>query len=75
MAGRPDLLAALTDGYGRPFAAAELEYLTVLEALDAVSGIQYGAATDDPELLERGLQTLTRLDATAKAAAQQESTT
>ncbi|MFF4344929.1 phosphotransferase [Kitasatospora sp. NPDC001540] len=60
-AHRPDLLEALADGYGRPFTAAELEYLAVLEALDAVSGVQYGAACGDPELLERGLRTLTRL--------------
>ncbi|MFB7947994.1 phosphotransferase [Kitasatospora phosalacinea] len=74
-AGRPDLLEALTDGYGRTFTTAELEYLTVLEALDAVSGIQYGAAAGDPELLERGLRTLTRLRATAEAAARREGTT
>nr|BEK71473.1 hypothetical protein KPHV_87000 [Kitasatospora purpeofusca] len=74
-AGRPDLLEALTDGYGRPFTATELEYLTVLEALDAVSGIQYGAAAGDPELLERGLRTLARLRATAEAAARREDTT
>ncbi|MFJ1756461.1 NUDIX domain-containing protein [Kitasatospora sp. NPDC088134] len=68
-AHRPDLLAALADGYGRPFTAAELEYLTVLEALDAVSGIQYGAASGDLELLERGLRTLARLRTAAGAPA------
>ncbi|GAA2109196.1 hypothetical protein GCM10009759_49620 [Kitasatospora saccharophila] len=33
----------------------------MLAALDAVSGIQYGAAAGDPELLERGLRTPARL--------------
>ncbi len=47
----------------------------MLEALDAVSGIQYGAAAGDPELLERGLRTLARLRATPKAAARREDAT
>ncbi|MEV7108991.1 phosphotransferase [Streptomyces atroolivaceus] len=61
--GRPDLLAAVTDGYGRPFTPDEEAQLTVLSVLDAVSGISYGAAHDDPELVERGRRTLARLRA------------
>ncbi|MEU7028911.1 phosphotransferase [Streptomyces sp. NPDC046275] len=61
--GRPDLLQALLDGYGRPFTPEEEDQLTVLSVLDAVSGISYGAAHGDPELVERGLRTLARLRA------------
>ncbi|MFI2780155.1 phosphotransferase [Streptomyces sp. ALB3] len=61
--GRPDLLAAVTDGYGRPFTPHEKAHLTVLSVLDAVSGISYGAAHDDPELGERARRTLARLRA------------
>lgn len=35
--------------------------LTLLAAMDAVSGIAYGTAHGDPELVERGLRTLVRL--------------
>ncbi|MDX3402440.1 hypothetical protein B0E38_01425 [Streptomyces sp. 111WW2] len=63
-AGRPDLYEAVMDGYGRPFTPAEEEHLAVLAALDALSGIQYGAAHGDPELVERGTRTLARLRAT-----------
>ncbi|GHE39274.1 hypothetical protein GCM10018771_19690 [Streptomyces cellulosae] len=59
--GRPDLLQAVMDGYGRPFTPEEETQLTVLSVLDSVSGISYGAAHGDPELVERGLRTLTRL--------------
>ncbi|MGW2658534.1 phosphotransferase [Streptomyces sp. NPDC001478] len=59
--GRPDLLDAVTEGYGRVFTPDEAAHLTVLSALDAVSGISYGAAHDDPELIERGRRTLARL--------------
>ncbi|MYQ79855.1 MULTISPECIES: phosphotransferase [unclassified Streptomyces] len=59
--GRPDLLAAVMDGYGRPFTPEEKAQLTALSVLDAVSGIAYGTAHDDPELVERGLRTLARL--------------
>ncbi|WP_236242396.1 phosphotransferase [Streptomyces sp. CC228A] len=64
-AGRPDLYEAVMDGYGRPFTPAEGEHLAVLDALDALSGIQYGAAHGDPELVERGHRTLARLRATS----------
>lgn len=59
--GRPDLLQAVMDGYGRPFTPEEENQLTVLSVLDAVSGISYGTAHGDPELVERGLRTLARL--------------
>ncbi|MEU2769339.1 MULTISPECIES: phosphotransferase [Streptomyces] len=59
--GRPDLLQAVMDGYGRPFTPEEETQLTVLSVLDSVSGISYGAAHGDPELVERGLRTLARL--------------
>ncbi|OKJ68760.1 NUDIX hydrolase [Streptomyces sp. CB02460] len=61
--GRPDLLAAVMNGYGRAFTREEEIQLAVLEALDAVSGISYGAAHGDPELVERGRRTLARLRA------------
>ncbi|MET9403893.1 phosphotransferase [Kitasatospora sp. NPDC002965] len=63
-ADRPDLAEALFDGYGRDLTDTEQEYLAVHCVLDAVSGIQYGAANHDPELVERGLRTLARLRAT-----------
>ncbi|MGY1440092.1 phosphotransferase [Streptomyces reniochalinae] len=62
-AGRPDLYDAFLTGYGRTLTLVEEERLTVDSALDALSGIQYGAAHGDPELLERGLRTLARLRA------------
>ncbi|WP_411098922.1 phosphotransferase [Streptomyces sp. x-45] len=62
--GRPDLLQAVMDGYGRPFTREEEDQLTVLSVLDAVSGIAYGAAHRDPELVERGHRTLARLRST-----------
>ncbi|GHA71625.1 MULTISPECIES: phosphotransferase family protein [Streptomyces] len=61
--GRPDLLAAVMNGYGRAFTPGEETRLTVLSVLDSVSGISYGAAHGDPELVERGLRTLARLRA------------
>ncbi|CAL9586240.1 hypothetical protein SUDANB106_05147 [Streptomyces sp. enrichment culture] len=59
--GRSDLLTAVMDGYGRPFTPEEEDQLTVLSVLDAVSGISYGTAHGDPELVERGHRTLARL--------------
>ncbi|WP_217556762.1 phosphotransferase [Streptomyces sp. GbtcB6] len=57
----PELKAALFDGYGRTLSQDEVQALKGLSALDAVSGIQYGAAHGDPELVERGQRTLHRL--------------
>jgi diadenosine tetraphosphate (Ap4A) HIT family hydrolase/ADP-ribose pyrophosphatase YjhB (NUDIX family) len=62
-AGRPDLYEAAMAGYGRPLTPAEEEHLVVDSVLDAVSGIQYGTAHSDPELIERGRRTLARLRA------------
>ncbi|GAB2735316.1 phosphotransferase [Kitasatospora kifunensis] len=62
--GRPDLYEAVMAGYGRQLSVAEEEHLTVHQVLDAVSGIQYGAANGDPELVERGRRTLAKLRAT-----------
>jgi hypothetical protein len=64
-AGRPDLYEALLAGYGRPLTDVEEERLFVDAALDALSGIQFGAAHGDPGLVERGKRTLKRLRAAA----------
>ncbi|MFG2976778.1 NUDIX domain-containing protein [Streptomyces sp. NPDC048331] len=61
--GRPDLRAAFLDGYGRPLTSVEELRLDCEAALDAVSGIAYGVAHDDPEVAERGHRTLYRLHA------------
>ncbi|MFF7215077.1 phosphotransferase family protein [Streptomyces sp. NPDC008238] len=62
-AGRPDLHEAFLTGYGRRPTPLEEERLAVDSALDAVSGVAYGAAEGDPEVLARGLRTLARLRA------------
>ncbi|OEJ35127.1 NUDIX domain-containing protein [Streptomyces subrutilus] len=59
--GRPDLRAAFLDGYGRPLTPTEELRLDCETAFDAVSGIAYGTAHDDPEVAERGRRTLLRL--------------
>ncbi|MFA7764797.1 phosphotransferase [Streptomyces sp. NRRL S-448] len=61
--GRPDLFEALIEGYGRPLTPAEEQYMEVLTVLDSASGIAYGAANHDPELIERGRRALARLRA------------
>ncbi|UFQ19894.1 MULTISPECIES: phosphotransferase [Streptomyces] len=61
--GRPDLRQAVRDGYGRSFTPEEAAQLTILCVLDAVSGLSYGAAHGDPELVERSRRTLARLRA------------
>ncbi|WP_250305071.1 phosphotransferase [Streptomyces sp. A 4/2] len=67
-AGRPDLFEAFLAGYGRSLTAAEEARLVIDAALDSVSGISYGAAHGDPELVERGRRTLARLRAEHHAA-------
>lgn len=62
-AGRPELYAVFMDGYGRALTAVEEARLVIDQALDSVSGIAYGGALGDPELLERGRRTLSRLRA------------
>ncbi|MFF1907242.1 phosphotransferase [Kitasatospora sp. NPDC058218] len=64
---RPDLHEAVMAGYGRHLSQAEEQHLAVHAVLDAVSGIQYGAANHDPELVERGRRTLARLRTTHRA--------
>ncbi|MEU9212772.1 aminoglycoside phosphotransferase family protein [Streptomyces sp. NPDC048415] len=59
--GRPDLFEAFLAGYGRSLTAAEEARLVIDAALDSVSGIAYGAAHGDSELVERGHRTLARL--------------
>ncbi|MFE9424244.1 phosphotransferase [Kitasatospora sp. NPDC006697] len=66
-AGRPDLYEAVMAGYGRQLSEAEEENLAVHQVLDAVSGIQYGIAHGDPELVERGRRTLAQLRATSSS--------
>lgn len=60
-AGRPDLYEAFLAGYGRTLTGPEEARLAVEAALDAMSGIQFGIAHGDPELVERGRRTLARL--------------
>ncbi|MCQ9182420.1 phosphotransferase [Streptomyces sp. IBSBF 2953] len=67
-AGRDDLFEAFLAGYGRSLTAAEEARLVIDAALDSVSGIAYGAAHGDPELVERGRRTLARLRAEHRAA-------
>ncbi|MFD8882160.1 phosphotransferase [Streptomyces erythrochromogenes] len=67
-AGRDDLFEAFLAGYGRTLTAAEQARLVIDAALDSVSGIAYGAAHGDPELVERGRRTLARLRAEHRAA-------
>ncbi|WP_328665083.1 phosphotransferase [Streptomyces sp. NBC_00328] len=61
--GRPDLFEAFLAGYGRFLTDAEEARLVIDMALDAVSGIAFGTAHGDPELVERGRRTLARLRA------------
>lgn len=58
--GRDDLACAFFDGYGRPLTVLEQAHLVTAAVLDAVSGIGYGHAAGDPELVERGRRTLFR---------------
>ncbi|MFF5714378.1 phosphotransferase [Streptomyces sp. NPDC012756] len=58
--GREDLRRAFFDGYGRLFTALEQAHLATEAVLDAVSGIGYGTAHGDPELVERGRRILAR---------------
>lgn len=60
-ANAPGRQAAMFRGYGRSLSPDEAQALQGLSALDALSGIQYGTAHSDPELVERGHRTLHRL--------------
>ena len=58
---RPDLREAFLDGYGRVLCDTETEALRCLAALDALSGIQWGTANNDPEVTNRAWRTFERL--------------
>ena len=58
---RPDLREAFLDGYGRTLGDNDRELLECLAALDALSGIQWGPANNDPDVTSRGWRTLERL--------------
>lgn len=62
-ATHPRLYDAFLDGYGRELTPAEEERFVIDSALDALSGIQYGATHGDAETRERGHRTLARLRA------------
>lgn len=56
--GRADLRQALFAGYGRALTDVEEAHLAAESVLDAVSGIGFGIAVGDPEVVERGRRTL-----------------
>jgi Ser/Thr protein kinase RdoA (MazF antagonist) len=58
---RPDLREAFMSGYGRVLHEAEEEALKCFAALDALSGIQWGTANNDPEVTTRAWRTFERL--------------
>ncbi|MFJ2584971.1 phosphotransferase [Streptomyces sp. NPDC087538] len=60
-AHRPDLYEAFLAGYGRTLTDAEESRRVIDAALDAVSGVAFGVAHGDAELVERGRRTLVRL--------------
>ncbi|WP_326806804.1 phosphotransferase [Streptomyces sp. NBC_01775] len=62
-AGRPDLFDAFLTGYGRKLTPLEERRLVTDSALDSLSGMRFGTAHGDPELVERGRRTLTHLRA------------
>lgn len=61
--GRPDLSASFLAGYGRMLTAAEETALPSLAALDALSGLLWGTASNDQEVVARARRTLDRLSA------------
>lgn len=58
---RPDLRDAFLDGYGRNLTEEETEALRCLAALDAFSGLQWGTAHGDDEVVHRARNTFARL--------------
>ncbi|PWI05031.1 aminoglycoside phosphotransferase family protein [Streptomyces sp. NWU339] len=60
-ATQPRLYDAFMAGYGRDLTPAEEERFVIDSALDALSGIQYGATHSDAETQDRGHRTLARL--------------
>jgi Ser/Thr protein kinase RdoA (MazF antagonist) len=59
--GRPDLQKAFFTGYGRALTPVEDEALICFAALDALSGLVWGTANDDGEVLARARTTFTSL--------------
>ncbi|MET7457221.1 phosphotransferase [Streptomyces sp. NPDC005574] len=57
-AAQPGLHDAFMSGYGRELTPAEEERFVIDSTLDALSGIQYGAAHADAETRQRGHRTL-----------------
>lgn len=59
--GRPELSEAFFTGFGRQLTPGEVRRLECEAALDAVSGVAFGSANGDPEVVQRGLRTLHQL--------------
>ncbi len=59
--GRPDLAQAFFTGYGRALSGIEEEALTCLTVLDAASGLGWGTANGDGEVISRARKTFARL--------------
>jgi Phosphotransferase enzyme family len=59
--GRPDLAQAFFAGYGRALSGIEEEVLTCFTVLDAVSGLGWGPANGDGEVIGRARKTFARL--------------
>ncbi|WP_326751280.1 hypothetical protein OIE73_03985 [Streptomyces hirsutus] len=62
-ATQPRLYDAFMAGYSRELTPAEEERFVIDSALDALSGIQYGATHSDAETQDRGHRALARLRA------------
>ncbi len=59
--GRPELRASFVAGYGRTLTGTEEAALRSFAALDALSGLLWGTANDDQDVLVRSQRTLARL--------------
>jgi thiamine kinase-like enzyme len=64
---RPDLREAFFAGYGRTLTAQEREMLTCYAVLDALSGLVWGMANDDDEVVDRAWRTFERSRDTQRA--------
>ena len=65
--GRGDLKAAFFTGFGAALTGRETKHLQPMVALDAISGIAFGLAAGDDEVVARGQRTLRRLRAEVAA--------
>jgi len=59
--GRPELRASFLAGYGRTLTGTEETALRSFAALDALSGLLWGTANNDQDVLVRSQRTLARL--------------